>query len=164
MRLVVAETGPLNYLALIGAIGLLPRLFGTVLIPEAVRTELEHPRTPGPVRAWLTSGPEWLQTKAAPPLGPRTFPNLGEGERAAIALAMAVDAVMVLMDDRVGVAAARVQGLAATGTLGVLERAAARRMIDLPLAPTCLKATNFRYRPQLLEIMLARHQQKGGGA
>jgi predicted nucleic acid-binding protein len=37
MRLVVADTGPLNYLLLIDAIELLPKLFETVFTPEAVR-------------------------------------------------------------------------------------------------------------------------------
>ena len=45
MRLVVADTGPLNYLVLIDAIELLPKLFEKVFIPEAVRP------SPGPGRA-----------------------------------------------------------------------------------------------------------------
>jgi predicted nucleic acid-binding protein len=32
---VVADTGPLNYLALIGAIDLLPKLFDKIVVPEA---------------------------------------------------------------------------------------------------------------------------------
>jgi len=40
MRLVVADTGPLNYLVLIDAIELLPKLFKRVFTPEAVRAEL----------------------------------------------------------------------------------------------------------------------------
>lgn len=37
MRLVVAGTAPLNYLVLIDAIELLPKLFAKVFTPEAVR-------------------------------------------------------------------------------------------------------------------------------
>jgi predicted nucleic acid-binding protein len=40
MRLVVADTGPLNYLVLIEAVELLPKLFERVFAPEAVRLEL----------------------------------------------------------------------------------------------------------------------------
>jgi predicted nucleic acid-binding protein len=36
MRLVVADTGPLNYLVLIEAIELLPKLFEKVFAPEGV--------------------------------------------------------------------------------------------------------------------------------
>jgi predicted nucleic acid-binding protein len=51
MRLVVADTGPLNYLVLIGAIDLLPKLFETVLVPQAVCDELCHRVAPAAVRA-----------------------------------------------------------------------------------------------------------------
>jgi predicted nucleic acid-binding protein len=61
------------------------------------------------------------------------------------------------------VAAARSQGLEATGTLGVLERAAARGLIDLPMAVARLKATNFRYRPGLLDELMARLRKEGEG-
>jgi predicted nucleic acid-binding protein len=161
---VVADTGPLHYLVLIEAIELLPRLFGKVLVPEIVRIELGRPRTPAPVRTWLRTNPTWLEQRPMPPGAALLSPKLGEGEQAAIALAHAVGATLILMDDRVGTATARAQGLEATGTLGVLELAAARDLIDLPAALTRLKATNFRYRPELLEILLARHQERRSGS
>ena len=40
MRLVIADTGPVNYLVLIGQIDLLPALFDKVILPSAVRAEL----------------------------------------------------------------------------------------------------------------------------
>jgi hypothetical protein len=40
MRLVVADTGPLNYLVLIGDIELLPKLFEKIFVPATVRDEL----------------------------------------------------------------------------------------------------------------------------
>ena len=36
VRVVVADTGPLNYLVQIDAIGLLPKLFGRIIVPPAV--------------------------------------------------------------------------------------------------------------------------------
>ncbi len=57
MRVVVADTGPLNYLVLIGHVSVLPVLFETVFVPEAVRAELDHPETPPPVRAWIAAPP-----------------------------------------------------------------------------------------------------------
>jgi predicted nucleic acid-binding protein len=35
MRVVVADTGPLNYLVLIGESDILPKLFEAVFVPEA---------------------------------------------------------------------------------------------------------------------------------
>ncbi len=51
--IVVADTTPVNYLVLIDAADLLPRLFGQVRIPPAVFAELQDPETPDPVRAWV---------------------------------------------------------------------------------------------------------------
>lgn len=157
MPVVVADTGPLHYLVLIDAIEVLPALFGTVAVPEIVRDELRHRRTPPAVRAWAASPPGWLQVASTPPLDAVPLPALDAGERAAIALAQAVGATLILMDDRAGIAVARAQGLEATGTLGVLGRAAVRGLVDLPVAVARLKATNFRYRPELLEALLTRY-------
>ena len=60
MRAVVADTGPLNYLVLIGAIEIIPRICETVLIPAAVRDELSHSRAPQLVRDWIAHPPAWL--------------------------------------------------------------------------------------------------------
>lgn len=84
-----------------------------------------------------------------------------DGEQAAIALAVAVEADLVLMDDREGVAVARRKGLAVTGTLGILDLAARRGMIDLAEAFTRLKATSFYYRQGLFDALLARQEDKG---
>jgi predicted nucleic acid-binding protein len=39
VRLIIADTGPINYLVLIGSIDLLPILFENVILPSAVRAE-----------------------------------------------------------------------------------------------------------------------------
>jgi predicted nucleic acid-binding protein len=39
VRVIVADTGPLQYLLLIGQIELLPKLYGDVTVPTAVHTE-----------------------------------------------------------------------------------------------------------------------------
>ncbi len=40
MQVVIADTGPVNYLILIGHIDILPAMFEQVLLPSAVRGEL----------------------------------------------------------------------------------------------------------------------------
>ncbi len=72
MRLVVADTGPLNYLVLIGAIDLLPKLFETVLVPQAVCDELRHPVAPALVRIWAEHPPRG-STCGRPQLRPMTI-------------------------------------------------------------------------------------------
>jgi len=59
--IVVSDTSPLNYLVLVGAIDVLPKLFGEVYVPLAVIQELQHPRTPVPVKQWAQSPPDWLR-------------------------------------------------------------------------------------------------------
>jgi predicted nucleic acid-binding protein len=88
------------------------------------------------------------------------MPKLGDAERAAIALALVVKADLVLMDDQDGVMAARRQGLIVTGTLGVLDLAARRGLIDLAEAFERLKATTFYYRQRLLDNLLAQHRKR----
>jgi predicted nucleic acid-binding protein len=47
-----------------------------------------------------------------------------------------------------------------TGTLGVLDLAAQRGLIDLAQAFTRLKATSFRYRQGLLDALLAQRPEE----
>jgi len=162
MRLVVADTGPINYLVLIGVIEVLPRLFEQILVPAAVCDELSHSDAPQPVRAFMSQVPAWLEMRPNPDLGSdnATDAALDEGERAAIALATSIGADLILMDDRAGVAVAYQRGLAVTGTLGVLDLAARRGLLDLATAIARLKATNFRYPPELIEALLAQHREE----
>src|SRR5215469_13718543 len=53
MQAIIADTTPLNYLVLIKAVEILPKLYGGVLIPPAVKAELAHSNTPEQVRAWV---------------------------------------------------------------------------------------------------------------
>lgn len=165
MRVVVADTGPLHYLVLISEIGVLRVLADKVLIPPEVLDELDRPRTPAPVRAWVATPPSWLQVLLAPPTGADpALARLDPGERAAIALAAAVGADAVLIDDRAGVTAARARGLEAIGTLGLLQRGARRGLLDLPGALARLTTTNFRIRQELLDALLAEDRARRGGS
>ena len=161
MRLVVADAGPLHYLVLTNYVEVLPQLFQSVLTPRAVRDELSSPKAPEAVRTWIAQSPPWLEIHADPAHQDihETVP-LDRGERAAIALALAVKAALVLMDDQDGAVVARQKGLAVTGTLGILDLAARRGLIDLAEAFGRLKATSFYYRQGLLDVLLAQHAKK----
>jgi predicted nucleic acid-binding protein len=159
----VADAGPLHYRVLVDAIGLLSRLFTAVLVPEIVRDEISHAGTPPLVRDWIADPPPWLQIVPTPSLETLPFPNLDIGERAALALAMSQQADVILMDDRRGVAAARAHGLVSIGTLGLLDQAAVRGLINFAAVAARLTTTNFRYPPELLDVLLARHQEGNPG-
>ena len=157
---VIADTGPLNYLVLIDQAHILPALFTTIVVPEAVRTELAHPEAPAPVRRWLAEPPSWLLVQMAPQIVEPNLQKLDQGEREAVMLATALAADLILMDDRAGVVMARARGFAVTGTLGLIDLAARRGEIDVAEAIARLQATSFRCRPELLRELLARHGQR----
>jgi predicted nucleic acid-binding protein len=162
MPVVVADTGPLNYLVQIDAIDVLPRLFDKIIVPTAVHDELTHLRAPATVRAWVVSSPTWLEIRPNPDAtgGITALRPLEYGERATIALAEDIGADLILMDDRDAVTFARSRGFAVTGTLGVLDLAARRGLVDLLEAFTRLKATTFHYRQGLLDALLTRQQDE----
>jgi predicted nucleic acid-binding protein len=88
VQVVIADTGPVNYLILIGHIDILPAMFERVLLPSAVRDELSNPDTPSLVRSWMANPPTWVEVR--PTMNASTIENgaeLGPGETAAIGLA-----------------------------------------------------------------------------
>lgn len=159
MRLVVADTGPLNYLLLIDEIGLLEKLFDKIFVPGAVAAELCHPRAPAAVRAWAVRAPTWIEIQSASlVLDDPAWRALDTGEREAIALARSIGADLLLIDDRSGAKVALHHGFEVVGTLGLLALGARRGLIDLPMAVNRLKNTNFRYRPAILDALLSRYR------
>ena len=162
MLVVVADTGPLHYLVLIGQIELLAELYGGVTVPTAVHGELLHPAAPEPVRGWANVPPAWLTITPTPACEDPQLGKLDAGEAAAITLALTLPADLVLMDERAGVAAARARALNVIGTIGVLDQAARAGLIDISEAVSRLKATNFRHRPALLDGLLASRRPTGG--
>ena len=66
MRLIIADTGPIDYLVLIGNIELLPILFENVILPSAVQAELTDPDAPPSVRSWIADPPAWLDVHERP--------------------------------------------------------------------------------------------------
>jgi len=131
MFLVVADTSPIRYLVQIDQIELLPRLFGRVLIPTVVAQELRHPSAPPGVQAWMALPPPWLEISSQTPTDDPELEQLDPGEKSAISLGIFVRAHLILIDERKGAAASAAKGLATTGTLGVLDLAAAARAGDL---------------------------------
>ena len=65
MILIVADTGPINYLIQIGHIDLLAKLAEKTVLPRSVSAELLHPAAPDAVRAWASEPPDWIEIRAA---------------------------------------------------------------------------------------------------
>lgn len=152
---VVADSSPLNYLVLIDVIQILPELFGQVFIPEAVSRELQSVDAPPKVAAWMLRPPSWLRTKKASPLGDEELNKLGAGEREAIAIALAHQSeALLLIDEGRGRRQAEQRQVRFMGTLGILDQAAARGLIELPSVIERLLQTNFYVTPSLWKTLL----------
>lgn len=160
MQLVIADTGPVNYLILIGHIDLLPRLFHKIILPTSVRGELADADAPHEVRAWIANPPDWIEVREAP-VADGTLTEIDEGEQAVILLALSLHADLLLMDDRKAVRTARGKGFRVTGTLGVLEMAARRELLDLADAFARLRRTTFHCSDQVMTELLAREKRRG---
>ena len=159
--IIISDTSPINYLILTGDIEILEKLFGRVVIPLAVFSELQHAKAPQPVKDWIVQAPAWLEVKQAAEALFTPSRKLGNGEREAIALAMELKADAVLIDDRDGTQEAREQSLIALGTVSVLERAAEKDLLDLPAAIDRLSQTSFRFPPvEIIEAMLERDRKR----
>ena len=154
--IVVSNTTPLHYLALIELSHLLPALYARVLIPPAVAAELNNPGTPEAVRRWISDRPEWLDLRAPDTIPPDLPKFLDPGEREAIALSQQVDADVLLIDEWDGREEAARRRLTVAGTLRVLATAAEKGLVELPAAILRLRSTNFRASDKLIRSFLDR--------
>ncbi len=131
---VVSNTTPLIALAWLERLDLLPALFGSVYIPQAVRDEIHH--NPEAIGATELSTASWLVVRpVANALAAALLQDqLDTGESEAIVLAHELHAGLLLMDERRGRRRAVQGGLTVTGTLGILVEARRRNMVG-PLRP-----------------------------
>ena len=161
--IVLSDTSPLNYLVLIGHVDVLPALFGEVIVPEAVRDELQSSGAPAVVKQWMSNPPAWCIVRSAAHLIENI--KLGIGEVEAISLAIELHADLLLMDDRAARRAAESRGLSIAGTINILEAAAERELIDLRTAIANLRQTNFHIAERILARALdaddERRQRRG---
>ena len=152
--IVVADTSPINYLVLIDAIGVLPELYQTVVIPKAVFEELQTHETPEKVRIWVNNPHEWFKIEQATPLLDSDLSDLDKGEREAIFLSEYLKADALVIDDRAGREEAKKRGIFVIGTLGVLNSATEKGLIDLPEALQKIRRTSFRASDRLISQLL----------
>lgn len=154
MTTIVSDTSPINYLVLIDAIEVLPKLFQEVLIPPAVHSELQRSRTPPEVYRWAASLPSWARIQ-----GPSHIDRgitLGAGETEAISLAMELKISAILIDDRDGRLAAEQRGILPVGTLNILYSAHLREFLDFELAVARPRQTNFHIEPAIIDTLIER--------
>lgn len=144
---VVSNTSPLIALDQIGHLQLLKQLFSQLLIPPAVRREIQ----PKPnLEDWI------IERSLQQPIGPQILgASLGNGESEAVALALEVSADLLIIDERPGRRLAEMLGVPVIGTLGILL--ASKRRGYLPLVKPsvdALIALGFRVAASLYDDVI----------
>lgn len=162
MTLIVADTGPVNYLIQIGCVDVLPMLVTAVVLPESVVHELQSDGAPEAVREWADNLPEWIEARKPATMIPAQ-PELSQADRAAVSIAMELHALL-LMDDRRARRAASEHAVKTIGTLGILEVAAAKGFISLPPVLGRLQATSMFISEELVAQALQRDAERRSGA
>lgn len=136
--LVVSNSTPLIALAWLGRLDLLPTLFETIHIPQAVYDEIHH--NPQAIGATELSAVDWLVIVPVRDIlaVQLLLDQLDLGESEAIVLAHELEADLLLMDERRGRRRALQSGLTVVGTLGILVQAHQQGLIG-PLRPALEK-------------------------
>jgi predicted nucleic acid-binding protein len=163
--IVVSDTSPILSLALIGRLDLLRDLYGSIVIPEAVRQELmvtNHSGTQEVAQAdWISTHP----TRTAPRSGASVDPDavlkllqreVDRGEAEAIGLALQLKADVLLIDERKARKLAQYLELNVVGLLDVLHEAKQRQLIPTikPVLDDLLTRARFRLSHKLYQRTL----------
>ena len=158
----VSNTTPLRYLIAIEQEHLLGQLFDKVFVPEAVHEELTEAKTPENVRRRILSLPAWYEIRTIQESEAAAFPvTLHRGEREAILLAESLRPDVILIDEQIGRTIALNRNLPVSGTLGILERADTRGLINgFPAVLTGLKTSGFFISESLEQQLLHRHRAR----
>lgn len=160
--IVISDTSAITNLAAIHHLQLLFQLHDQVTIPEAVYRELIgiDPPVPGTLEVQTAS---WIEVRQ---VANRSIverlqvdARLDPGESEAIALALELNADLLLIDERRGRAEADRLGLRITGLLGILAEAKQKNLIVAvkPLMDAVIATSDFRVSPafynQILDIV-----------
>jgi uncharacterized protein len=155
--IVVSNTSPIINLAMVGELDLLQKLYSKITIPEAVRREIaiEGAGQPG---ASEVETLDWIEVcqvvdRTAVAL---LQAELDDGEAEAIALAVELEADLVLLDERKGRAIAGRLGLKFVGLLALLIEAKQKGAIAAvkPVVDSLIEKAGFWINAELYNRVL----------
>jgi len=143
--IVISDSSPIRALHHLGLLSLCHELYGTVIIPLAVEKELRRSTTTCPAIE-IADVPHFeIRAAQAHPLSLGIPSDLDAGETEAIALAIELNADLLLMDERKGTDSARHLGLPTIGVFGVLLEAKRQNRISqvMPLVDRLVSDLKF---------------------
>lgn len=129
-KIVISNTSPIFYLHRIGLLELLKRLYGEIIIPNAVLEELEDGRKAGEDIPSIKEH-NWIKVRhISVPSSIKIIPDLGKGEAEVLALGLEERDHLLIIDDGLARVIAKLQSLKFTGTAGVLLKAKKEGLIN----------------------------------
>ena len=156
MPAVVADSSPIVYLARINRLELLRSLYSEVFVPDAVwRGGAIEGKELAEGRSLLAAASEgWIRVDiSGTPFASENplLKELDDGEREAIALAIRLQALLII-DEAEGRAVATKLGVKLTGTFGVVVQATRRGLLShlKPELDRLMVETNFRCADDLI--------------
>ena len=158
--IVISDTSVITDLAAIQHLNLLPQLYTHVILPEAVYIELTNVSNPVSGTVEVQSA-EWIEIKQVVAYQVverlQNEVKLDRGESEAIALALELNADLLLIDERRGRAEADRLGIRITGLLGILIEAKQRGLVTAtkPLIDDLIRSSEFRVSSTLYDYILS---------
>jgi predicted nucleic acid-binding protein len=133
--IIVSDSSPLIALGRIGKLDLLKDLFGSLVLPDAVWSEVVEAGVDHLGAAQVAEA-AWITRRSVRDhaLVELLRHDLGAGEAEAIVLARECSADFLLMDERLGRSAAKSLGLKVVGLVGVLIEAKERGLVRDPVS------------------------------
>jgi len=142
---VVSDTSPIRALHYLGLLPILGELYGHVVVPAAVQSELDSP--PPQLQRIDLSGFDFIEVRVPndPPQVRMFLQSLHLGESEALALALELHAAAILIDEAAGRLVAAQNGVRPLGTLGILLEAKAEGLVTevRPLIDTLMVDLGF---------------------
>ncbi len=127
---VICDTSAIFYLHRLLCLNLLKELYGNIIIPRTVASELKQGQDEGEDVPDLAEYP-WIQIKDIRiPKIIGLMTDLGPGEAGVLAIAIEEPDALVILDDLLARQVAKLQGIKLTGTLGILLKAKQRGHIQ----------------------------------
>jgi uncharacterized protein len=157
--IVISDTSAITNLAAIQHLQLLPQLYNQVTIPDAVYRELAEIDPPVPGTFEVQTSP-WLDVRQVVSRAVverlQVEAKLDPGESEAIALALELNADLLLIDERRGRAEANRLGIRITRLLGILVEAKQKNLIVAvkPLMDALIATSDFRVSSALYSQIL----------
>ena len=156
--IVVSDTSPISSLFLINRLALLPAIFGQVIVPEKVYSELLILETKFGYDLSALKSASWLEIREVTDVQAvnRLKEFLDDGESEAIVLAKKLNVDYLLIDEHEGRQFAVAEGLRIIGVLGLFIKAKDLGLIPFvkPLMDDLRTIAKFRISEELFRRVL----------